>query len=181
QPGHVHLGDAVFLERARTAPAYRLYLVDDLWPALAPADDGVSIACELYECTEERLALLAELEPPGWSRAPLALEDGSEAEAFLGDRALAARPGSCRRAARRRDRPSRRRRTRAPRPAQRAGTPRPARRRAGRRRDRAPARRPAACPHDASRHACASVRTREPSPRAAATLTPARRRIRLVA
>ncbi|HZS24528.1 MAG TPA: gamma-glutamylcyclotransferase [Gaiellaceae bacterium] len=91
QPGHVHLGDAVFLERARTAPAYRLYLVDDLWPALAPADDGVSIACELYECTEERLALLAELEPPGWSRAPLALEDGSEAEAFLGDRALVAR------------------------------------------------------------------------------------------
>lgn len=91
QPGHANLAGAELLERVRTAPAYRLFLVDGRWPALVAAADGVPIECELYECSEELLAELAELEPPGWQRAPLALEDGREVEAFLGDPGLAAR------------------------------------------------------------------------------------------
>jgi gamma-glutamylcyclotransferase (GGCT)/AIG2-like uncharacterized protein YtfP len=91
QAGHSNLAGARFVERVRTAPAYRLYLVDGRWPALVAAADGMPIECELYECSEALLAQLAELEPPGWTRAPLALEDGREVEAFLGDRTLAAR------------------------------------------------------------------------------------------
>jgi allophanate hydrolase len=91
QPGHGNLAGAQLLEAARTAPRYRLFFIDRLWPALLPADDGVAIECELYECSEELLADLAQLEPPGWRRAPLELADGRIVEAFLGDRDLAVR------------------------------------------------------------------------------------------
>jgi allophanate hydrolase len=88
QPGHGNLAGARFVERTRTAPRYRLLFVDRLWPALVPAADGVSIECELYECSEELLARLARIEPPGWTRTPLELADGRRVEAFLGDVAL---------------------------------------------------------------------------------------------
>jgi gamma-glutamylcyclotransferase (GGCT)/AIG2-like uncharacterized protein YtfP len=91
QPGHGNLAGAHFVERARTAPLYRLLFVDGLWPALVPSEDGVAIECELYECSEELLERLARIEPPGWSRVPLELADGRRVEAFLGDAALAAR------------------------------------------------------------------------------------------
>jgi allophanate hydrolase len=91
QPGHGNLAGARFVERTRTAPRYRLYFVDGLWPALVPAEDGAAIECELYECSEELLERLARVEPPGWSRAPLELEDGRRVEAFVGDPALATR------------------------------------------------------------------------------------------
>jgi allophanate hydrolase len=91
QPGHGNLAGARFLERTRTAPRYRLYFVDGLWPSLLPAEEGVAIECELYECSEELLERLARVEPPGWNRGPLELEDGRSVEAFVGDPALAAR------------------------------------------------------------------------------------------
>ena len=91
QPGHGNLAGARFVERVRTAPRYRLYFVDGRWPALVPGADGVAIECELYECSEALLDRLAAIEPAGWSRAPLELEDGRRVEAFLGSPELAAR------------------------------------------------------------------------------------------
>jgi allophanate hydrolase len=91
QPGHGNLAGARLVERVRTAPRYRLYFVDGLWPALVPAEDGVEIQCELYECSEELLERLAHVEPPGWNRGPLELEDSRRVEAFVGDAELAAR------------------------------------------------------------------------------------------
>ena len=91
QDGHAVMEGAELLEQVRTAPEYRLYRVDDRWPALVRAEDGVAIAVELYECTEEHLARLAELEPRGWNREPLVLEDGREVEGFIGDESLVAR------------------------------------------------------------------------------------------
>jgi gamma-glutamylcyclotransferase (GGCT)/AIG2-like uncharacterized protein YtfP len=91
QPGHGNLGGARFVAHVRTAPRYRLFFVDGRWPALVPAADGVAIECELYECSEPLLDRLAAIEPAGWSRAPLELEDGREVEAFLGAPELAAR------------------------------------------------------------------------------------------
>jgi gamma-glutamylcyclotransferase (GGCT)/AIG2-like uncharacterized protein YtfP len=90
QPGHGHLAGATLVEQTRTAPRYRLYDVDGL-PALVPASDGVSIECELYEVDESHLSRLAEVEPPGWARAPLELADGRAVEAFLAAPDLAAR------------------------------------------------------------------------------------------
>jgi allophanate hydrolase len=91
QAGHGNLVGARFVERTRTALRYRLYFVDGLWPALVPTGDGAPIECELYECSEELLERLARIEPPGWNRAPLELEDRRTVEAFVGDRELAAR------------------------------------------------------------------------------------------
>jgi allophanate hydrolase len=92
QPGHGNLAGARFVERTRTAPRYRLYFVDERWPALVPADEsGAAIECELYECSEELLERLARIEPPGWNRGPVELEDGRTVEAFVGDPELAAR------------------------------------------------------------------------------------------
>ncbi len=88
QPGHGNLAGAKFLEEARTAPRYRLWFVDSLWPALIPAQDGVEIACELYDAPEELLARLAAIEPPGWERMPARLADGRCVEAFLGETEL---------------------------------------------------------------------------------------------
>ena len=90
QPGHDNLAGARFVERTRTAPRYRLFFVDGLWPALVRFDDGAAIECELYECSEELLERLARIEPPGWNRGVLELEDGRSVEAFVGDAALTA-------------------------------------------------------------------------------------------
>ena len=76
QPGHGNLDGARFVEPVETAPRYRLFEVDGRWPALVEDDDGVAIAAELYEVEPEHLVRLAELEPPGWARAPAELADG---------------------------------------------------------------------------------------------------------
>jgi len=84
QPGHPNLEGACFLEPVETAPRYRLFEVDERWPALIEDADGVEIAAELYEIDLSHLARLAELEPPGWARAAVELADGRTVEAFLG-------------------------------------------------------------------------------------------------
>src|SRR5947209_5021780 len=75
QPGHAHLSGARFVDAVGTAPRYRLYDVGGL-PALVEAEQGVAIACELYEVSEEHAVRLAGLEPPGWERRPIDLSDG---------------------------------------------------------------------------------------------------------
>jgi gamma-glutamylcyclotransferase (GGCT)/AIG2-like uncharacterized protein YtfP len=85
QANHTMLDGASFVEEVRTAPRYRLFYVDHSWPALIPDEEGEEIACELYELSEDRIARLAEVEPPEWRRAPLELADGRTADAFLGD------------------------------------------------------------------------------------------------
>jgi allophanate hydrolase len=91
QPGHANLDGAEYVEAVETAPRYRLWEIDGRWPALVEADDGVAIAGELYEISPAHLATLGEIEPPGWRRSPVELADGRTAEAFVGDRSLAAR------------------------------------------------------------------------------------------
>src|SRR5205823_6527577 len=66
-------------------------VLDRLWPALVPAADGVAVECELYDCTEELVERLARIEPPGWSRGSVELEDGRAVDAFVGEAELAAR------------------------------------------------------------------------------------------
>jgi allophanate hydrolase len=91
QPGHGNLAGAEAVEETQTAPHYRLWFVDGRWPALVPAEDGVEIACELYDFPESLLAELAAIEPPGWTRSPLELADGRMVESFVGDPELTRR------------------------------------------------------------------------------------------
>jgi gamma-glutamylcyclotransferase (GGCT)/AIG2-like uncharacterized protein YtfP len=91
QSGHPNLDGARFLEPVETAPRYRLYEVDGRWPALVEDDDGIAIAAELYEIEPAHLARLAEIEPPGWTRAAVELADDRTVEAFLGEQSLRSR------------------------------------------------------------------------------------------
>ena len=91
QPGHGNLDGARFVEAVATAPRYRLFEVDERWPALVEDDDGVAVAAELYELDLAHLARLTELEPPGWAAAPVELADGRSVDGFLGDPELRAR------------------------------------------------------------------------------------------
>ncbi len=90
QPGHANLEGAEYLEAVQTGPRYRLWEVDGRWPALVEDDRGVKIAGELYEISSAHLARLADVEPPGWLRAPVELADGRTVEAFVGDQAMMA-------------------------------------------------------------------------------------------
>ena len=91
QPGHANLEGARFLEDVETAPAYRLWEIDGRWPALIEDDEGAAIAGQLWEIEETHLARLAEIEPPGWTRAHVELADGRRVDAFLGEPGLRAR------------------------------------------------------------------------------------------
>ncbi len=91
QPGHASLEGAEFLAEVETAPRYRLFEIDGRWPALIEDADGVAIAAELWEIAPAHLARLAEIEPPGWGRAPAELADGRRVDAFLGDPVLRSR------------------------------------------------------------------------------------------
>ena len=81
--------DASLLVRAGAGTGKTTVLVERFVRAVT--EDGAAVECELYECSEELLERLAHVEPPGWNRAPLELEDGRSVEAFVGDPALAAR------------------------------------------------------------------------------------------
>ena len=61
QPGHANLDGARFVEPAETAPRYRLFEIDERWPA------------------------------PGWASTPVELSDGRRVDAFLGSPDLRAR------------------------------------------------------------------------------------------
>jgi allophanate hydrolase len=91
QPGHANLDGARFVEPVETAPRYRLFEVDERWPALIEDDDGFAIAAELYEIEPAHVTRLTELEPSGWASAPVELSDGRTVDAFLGSPDLRAR------------------------------------------------------------------------------------------
>jgi gamma-glutamylaminecyclotransferase len=89
QPDHAVLDGVTFLGEARTAPRYRLHSVNDAHPAVyLVANDGVSIAGELYELTPTQHEALLDQEPPGLYEDDVVLDDGSHARAMLFPRAL---------------------------------------------------------------------------------------------
>ena len=89
QPDHNNLGDAKFLGEARTAPRYRLHSVRDEHPGIYEvAEDGISIAGELYEFTDEQHKHLLATEPPDLYEAPIVLDDGSSVNAMIYPREL---------------------------------------------------------------------------------------------
>jgi gamma-glutamylcyclotransferase (GGCT)/AIG2-like uncharacterized protein YtfP len=80
---HRLLAGAGFVGLARTEPAFRMF---DLgaYPAVAPGG-STEIEGEVYEVDDAMLARLDRLEghPTFYTRTPIALADGSEAEAYL--------------------------------------------------------------------------------------------------
>jgi len=69
-----------FLGAARTAPRYRFFSVRDEFPALWPADDGVSVEGELYDVPLDVIRdAFIPAEPPELELSVVELEDGSSA------------------------------------------------------------------------------------------------------
>ena len=85
---------ASFVREARTAPAYRLWSIDDRHPAMIRvAAGGASIALEVWAVPAAGLATILLQEPPGLCIGKVRLADGEETLGVLGEPALC--EGTC--------------------------------------------------------------------------------------
>ena len=90
QPAHHRLRRATFVQEVRTAPAYRLFSIDDRYPAMFRDEErGASIAAELYELPEASWPEIRDLEPPGLYRGQVKLDDGRVVDVILGHQQFA--------------------------------------------------------------------------------------------
>jgi hypothetical protein len=81
-----------FVREARTSPKYRLWSVDDRFPAMLRANDGVGaeIAVEIWEITPGALLRLYMGEPTELTLGKVVLEDGTHVIGVLGESAIVA-------------------------------------------------------------------------------------------
>jgi hypothetical protein len=69
----------VFIRVARTAPLYRLWSINDQYPAMLRVNTGgAPIVLELWEINHSGLVGVVENEPPGLALGFVSLEDGSQ-------------------------------------------------------------------------------------------------------
>jgi hypothetical protein len=77
---------AEFVREDATAPAYRLYSINDRHPAMVRvATGGVSVALEIWSVPPEGLASILLKEPPGLSIGKASLLGGEEVLGVLGE------------------------------------------------------------------------------------------------
>jgi gamma-glutamylcyclotransferase (GGCT)/AIG2-like uncharacterized protein YtfP len=90
--GNLLRAGARFLREARTAPAYRLYSIGDVHPAMQRvAEGGVCVALELWELPAANVARVLREEPAGLCVGKVELEDGAQVLGVLGEAWLCAR------------------------------------------------------------------------------------------
>jgi hypothetical protein len=91
EPNLVNLG-ATFVREDRTEPAYRLYSINDIHPAMvrvsANATNGVSVAVEIWSVPADGVAKLLEKEPPGLSIGKAKLQNGTVVLGVIAEPAL---------------------------------------------------------------------------------------------
>lgn len=91
EPNLVNLG-ATFVREDRTEPAYRLYSVNDIHPAMvrlpANATNGVPVAVEIWSIPADGVATLLAKEPPGLSIGKIKLQNGTTTLGVLAEPAL---------------------------------------------------------------------------------------------
>jgi hypothetical protein len=92
EPNLVNLG-ATFVREDRTEPAYRLYSVNDVHPAMVrlPANEtngGVTVAVEIWSVPADGVATLLSKEPPGLSIGKVKLQNGTTILGVLAEPAL---------------------------------------------------------------------------------------------
>ena len=77
---------ATFVRETTTAPAYRLWSIDDRHPAMIRvASGGAAIAVEVWEMPPVGLAQVLLQEPPGLCIGKVRLVDGEEVLGVLGE------------------------------------------------------------------------------------------------
>jgi carbamate kinase len=81
---------AAFVRETTTAPEYRLWAIDDDYPAMVRVNDGTGarITVEIWSVPRGGLATIFLKEPPGLTLGKVRLDDGSAVIGLLGEPAL---------------------------------------------------------------------------------------------
>jgi hypothetical protein len=91
EPNLVNLG-ATFVREDRTEPAYRIYSINDIHPAMvrvpANATNGISVAVEIWSVPADGVATLLEKEPPGLAIGKAKLQNGTVVLGVIAEPAL---------------------------------------------------------------------------------------------
>ena len=87
--GNLLAVNAEFLYEAQTVPAYRLWSINDVHPAMQRvASGGVAVAVEVWDVPAAGLAEVLTAEPAGLCIGKVALSDGEEVLGVLGEAIL---------------------------------------------------------------------------------------------
>lgn len=76
---------AVFLEESLTAPLYRLWSIDDQYPAMQRRSKGEQIFLEIWSIESSNIGELLSREPVGLSVGKILLADNREVLGVLGE------------------------------------------------------------------------------------------------
>lgn len=76
--------NAIFLCESKTASRYRLFSIDDKYPAMIEDDKGTAVAVELYEISEKGMKIVLSKEPDGLTIKKIKLIDGREVYGVVG-------------------------------------------------------------------------------------------------
>lgn len=78
--------DATFERDARTEPSYRLWTIDDNYPAMIKVKTGgAAISLEVWQVPLAGLGIILSQEPPGLAIGKVRLHDGEEVLGVIGE------------------------------------------------------------------------------------------------
>jgi hypothetical protein len=84
--GNLQAIGATYLREAKTAPQYRLWSIQDCYPAmLRVAEGGAAIALEIWDVPAASLGTLLLQEPPGLCIGKVELDNGEQVLGVLGE------------------------------------------------------------------------------------------------
>ncbi|MEL7349986.1 MAG: glutamyl-tRNA amidotransferase [Cyanobacteria bacterium P01_A01_bin.116] len=84
-PNLLNVG-ATFEREARTESAYRIWTIDDRYPAMIKVrEGGVAVAVEVWTVPLAGLGIVLSQEPPGLAIGKVSLEDGEEVLGVIGE------------------------------------------------------------------------------------------------
>ncbi len=77
---------AIFEREAKTSPCYRIWSIDDQYPAMLKVKQGgVAVALEVWQVPLRGLGIVLSQEPPGLAIGKVTLHDGEEVLGVIGE------------------------------------------------------------------------------------------------
>ena len=84
-PNMLNVG-STFEREARTEPSYRIWSIDDNYPAMIKVKEGgVAVALEVWNVPLAGLGIILSQEPPGLAIGKVVLQDGEEVLGVIGE------------------------------------------------------------------------------------------------